>query len=329
MAKTEFTKKRLLEIIKILWRDTDEAHRLSTQDLIRALEKEGITSERKAIYRDIQLLSECGFDIDSSHQGHCILSRGFELTELKLLADAVQCSRGITEKKSYALIGKLETLTSRYNAAQLHRQLHLVGRPKTDNESIYYNVDAIYEAIQNKRQICFRYLSYQSDGTRIMRPKLYQASPYGLCWDNENYYLIAHTVERGRTHYRVDRMNSIKMLSEPRIASEEYVNLNLADYSKQVFGMFGGNFVNVTLEFSAGLADSAIDRFGRDVMLIPNEHGGFRLTAPVALSPVFYSWVFSFSGRVKILQPEIACNEYAEMCKKAIECIPNMPQAPH
>ncbi len=319
MAKTEHTKQRLLTLMDIFSQETDENHRLSAEDLIELLENRGIPSERKSIYRDISVLQDGGWDIISSKKGYFLASRDFELPELKLLADAVQSSRCITEKKSYELIGKLEKLTSRHTAGQLRRQLHLVGRPKAENEQIYYNVDALYEAISENSEITFRYLEYKSNGTRAYRDKLYRASPYGLCWDSENYYLVAHTQERGKTHYRVDRMAQIRLTGTPRLCPEQYKDLNMAQYSKQVFGMFGGEPQNVSLSFPYSLADSAVDKFGHDTMMIPQGDGTFHLSATVAVSPVFFSWVFSFGGRVKILGPENVKEQYKDLCRRALE----------
>lgn len=319
MAKTEHTKQRLLAILEILTRETDEDHRLTAARLAAILAQRGIPAERKSILRDVAVLQEAGYDILSSHNGFYMASRTFELAELKLLADAVQCSRCITEKKSYELIEKLGTLTSQPNAAQLRRQLQLVGRSKTENEQIYYNVDALYQAIGENSEISFRYLDYQSDGTRAYRPKRYRASPYGLCWDSENYYLVAYTQDRGRTHYRVDRMAEITLLGTSRQGREECGSLNMARYSKQVFGMYGGENQTVRLKFPAELANSAVDKFGPETMMIPQTDGGFTLTAPVAVSPVFFSWVFSFGGRVKILGPENVRQAYRALCRKALE----------
>lgn len=319
MAKTEHTKQRLLALMDILRRETDEEHHLSTPELLHLLTQRGIPAERKSLYRDIALLEDEGWDILHDQAGYYLASGTFELAELKLLADAVQCSRFITEKKSFDLIGKLETLTSRHQAGELRRQLQLVGRSKASNEQIYYNIDALYRAINRDCEITFHYLEWHSDRTRRKREKQYRASPYGLCWDSENYYLVAHTEDRGKTHFRVDRMADIMLLKTPRQAREQYKSLNMAQYSKQVFGMFGGDPVSVRLLFPEELADSAVDKFGSDVMMVPQESGTFTLSATVAVSPVFFSWVFSFGGRVKILEPEAVRLQYQDMCKKALE----------
>ena len=318
MAKTERTKERLLAFMEILQRETDENHHLSMPELLSRLEQKGVKAERKSVYRYVEILQEEGWDILRDSQGYYLASGQFELAELKLLADAIGCSRFITEKKSYELIGKLETLTSRHHGAELHRQLQLVGRAKTNNEQIYYNIDALYDAIRQNCEITFHYLEWHSDGKRYRKDKEYRASPYGLCWDSENYYLVAHAEPRGKTHYRVDKMAELQLLDSPRQHPELYRDLNMAQYSKQVFGMFGGEPKNVHLLFPEHLADSAVDKFGSDVMMIPQGDGTFTLSATVAVSPVFFSWVFSFGGRVKILGPEDMVRQYQDMCRKAL-----------
>lgn len=319
MAKTERTKEKLMTFLEILQRETDETHHLGMPELLKLMEQAGAKIERKSIYRYVEVLQEQGWDILRDNDGYYLASREFELAELKLLADAIQCSKFITEKKSYELIGKLETLTSRHQAAELHRQLHLVGRSKTTNEQIYYNIDALYTAIRQNCEITFHYLEWHSDGKRYRKDKEYRASPYGLCWDSENYYLVAHTEDRGKTHYRVDKMAEIRLLDSPRQHPELYKDLNMAQYAKQVFGMYRGKPKTVRLSFPEELADSAVDKFGSDVMMIPQGDGRFTLSASIAVSPVFFSWVFSFNGRVKILGPEEVVEEYRTMCRKALD----------
>ncbi len=319
MAKMERSKQRILVLAEILMRKTDETHRLTAAELEQILWQREIPAERKSIYRDIAMLTDQGMDIVRSHRGYYLGSRTFQLAELKLLADAVQCSRCITEKKSYELIGKLETLTSCYNAGQLHRQLHLVGRSKAENESIYHNVDALYQAIRQNSEITFRYLDYQVDGSQKERKKLYRASPYALGWDSENYYLVAHTENRGKTHYRVDRMAKIQLTGTSRLCPEQYKELDMAAYSRQVFGMFSGEATSVRLLFPMELINSAVDKFGSDAMMVLQSDSCFTLTTEVAVSPTFYAWVFSFSGRVKILAPESVRQEYLDICRKVLE----------
>ena len=319
MAKTERTKEKLLALMDILRNETDEDHHLTAQDIIDLLSQQGIYAERKSLYRNLSVLEEAGWDILHDRQGYYLASNTFELAELKLLVDAIQCSRFITEKKSYELIGKLETLTSQYRAKELRRQLWVVGRPKTSNEQIYYNIDAIYSAINQNCEICFYYLEWHSDGKRSRRDKQYRASPYNLCWDQENYYLVADTASRGRTHFRVDKMEHIQILNTPRQNPEQYRDLNMAEYSKRIFGMFGGTPTMVKLQFPESLADSAVDKFGSDIMMIPQHDDTFTVTVKIDVSPVFFSWVFSFAGRVKILGPDLVVAQYRELCRKTLQ----------
>ena len=319
MAKTEYTKERLLALMDILRQETDEEHHLLIQDMLNLLEQRGISAERKSLSRDLNILADNGWDILHDKTGYFLASGTFELAELKLLADSIQCSRFITEKKSYELIRKLESLTSRHRARELRRQLYLVGRPKANNEQIFYNVDAIYTAINRDCDITFHYLEWHSDGKRYQKEGLYRASPYDLCWDSENYYLIAHTEKRGKTHFRVDKMADIQLTDVPRQHPELYRNLNMAEYAKRVFSMFGGISTTVKLLFPEALADSAVDQFGSDIMMVPQGDGTFTLSVPVDVSPVFFAWVFSFAGRVRILGPEDVVEQYRALCRQSLK----------
>jgi len=318
MPKPERTKQKLLVLLNILRQETDEEHHLNAQQLMALLANRDIHAERKSLYRDIQVLMDYGLDILRDRDGYYIVSNTFELAELKLLADSIQCSRFITEKKSRELIQKLGTLTSRYHASELRRQVHLVGRSKSSNEQIYYNIDAIYSAIRQNSEITFDYMNHRSDGSQYRRG-IYTASPYGLCWDSENYYLLAHREDKGKTHFRVDKMKHIRLTGEPRQHPELYRDLDMAQYSKQVFGMFSGETKSVTLQFPESLVDSALDKFGSDIMMIPKPGDCFTLTMPVQVSRLFYSWVFSFGGQVKILAPESVKEEYLQMCRNVLE----------
>ena len=219
MARSERQKLKLLYIKDLLEQQSDETHPLSTQAIVDALARQGIQAERKSVYDDIACLQQYGMDIvciRGPGGGYFLASRPFELPELKLLVDAVQSSRFLTEKKSMQLIAKLGTLASREQAGSLRRQVVVSGRVKTMNESIYYSVDLLHEAIARNSQISFRYFDWNLDGGRRYRPGKYTASPYALCWQDENYYLIAHSERHGLTHYRVDKMAQISITDKPR-----------------------------------------------------------------------------------------------------------------
>lgn len=317
MPKCENQKLKLLLLKDYLEQNTDEQHPASMAELLAFLAENGISAERKSIYADLQALEDYGMDIirgGGKTAGYYLASRDFELPELSLLVDAVQSSKFLSEKKSVELIKKLGTLASRHQAKSLRRQVTVAGRVKTMNESIYYNVDRIHDAISRNSQISFRYFEWGVDREKHFRGDVRTASPYALCWDSENYYLVAHTEAHGITHFRVDKMTSISETGVPRTVTEQTQQIDLAGYAKQVFYMFNGEKVTVHLRFHNSLAGVAIDRFGRDIMMIPDGEDHFCLTTEVMLSPMFLSWLTSFGDRVKILSPQRVIDEYKKLC---------------
>lgn len=319
MSKTTRQKEKLLVLLEILKKESDENHPLVVPRLIEKLQARGITAERKSIYDDLETLRRQGYDIELRRgQGYYLGEREFQLAELKLLVDAVQSSRFLTDRKSMALIGKLSALASRHDAARLQRQVVVSGRVKTMNESIYYNVDRIHDAILNNSQIRFGYFDWDLGGARRARPGPYVASPYALCWDHENYYLIAHSARHGLTHYRVDKMTRIQETGTPRVQTEETAKLDLAAYLKKTFGMFGGQEMTVRLRFPRRLAGVIYDRFGHDAMLIPDGEDHFTFTAAVVDSPLFYGWLAGFGGQAELLSPPAARQEFRAMLEDAL-----------
>lgn len=322
MSRSEHQKRKLLYLKEILETQTDAAHPLTAQELIELLARKGVRAERKSIYSDMECLLEYGMDVVQQRGpggGYYLGSREFELPELKLLVDAVQSSKFLSEKKSMQLIEKLETLTSRFAAKSLRRQVVVSGRVKTMNESIYYNVDRLHEAIADNSQITFRYFDWSVGGERSYRPGKYMASPYALCWEDENYYLIAHTEKHGLTHYRVDKMSAITQTGQARVLGETYESLDLSQYGRNVFGMFGGQRCSVKLRFENGLAGVIIDRFGRDAMLTPDGDEHFTYTAPITVSPLFFGWLAGFGGRAKIVYPEHVAQEYRTFLQESLK----------
>lgn len=321
MPKCENLKLKLLLLKDYLEQNTDEQHPASMADLLAYLAAHGINAERKSIYADLQTLEDYGMDIiriGGKNAGYYLASRSFELPEISLLVDAVQSSKFLSERKSVELIKKLGTLASTHQARTLRRQVTVTGRVKTMNESIYYNVDRLHDAINHNSQISFRYFEWGVDGEKHFRGDLRTASPYALCWDSENYYLVAHTEAHGITHFRADKMASITELHVPRTVTEETKAIDLADYAKQVFSMFNGEKVTVHLRFHNSLAGVVIDRFGRDVMMIPDGDEHFCLTTEIVQSPMFFSWLTCFGNRVKILSPASTIEAYKALCTASL-----------
>lgn len=246
MPKSPNQKLKLLYLMEILLQQTDERHPMTVPGMIAQLAQRGISAERKSIYGDLEALRTFGMDIvqtKTKTTGYYVGSRTFEVPELKLLVDSVQSSKFITHKKTLALIKKIESLASIYDAQLLQRQVYVRGRVKSMNESVYYNVDEIADAISRDRQIRFHYFEYTISKQRRYRKAgaYYVVSPLALMWDNENYYLLAWDAEAElRKHYRVDKMTDISALEMPREGTEDLSKLDLSAYSKKVFSMFSG-----------------------------------------------------------------------------------------
>lgn len=319
MPKSPDQKLKILYLVKLFSEETDEKHPVSMNQIIDYLAERGISSERKSIYGDIEVLVRMGCDIIYRREapaGYYMASRDFELAELKLLVDAVQSSKFITEKKSMALIKKIEKLTSRYEGRRLQVQVYVANRVKADNEAILYNIDYIHEAIAANRKIEFSYGEWNVQ--RRLVPKndgaKYIVDPIMLMWDNENYYLVAYERKSGIIkHFRVDKMLSTRVSAEKRGLNVIMSSFNPAEYAREHFGMFSGDEKTVTVRFPNRLAGVVIDRFGRDVALIPDRDGEFfAARLKVKVSDQFFAWLSGFRGEAVIEGPQEVREEYAD-----------------
>lgn len=323
MAKGENQKLKMLYLVKILSEETDDEHSLTTQDIITKLAKYDVNAERKALYRDFEELKAFGLDIISEQMGRNVYyhlgHRDFELPELKLLVDSVQSAKFITEKKSKDLIKKLEALVSKYEAKHLQRQVVISGRVKTMNESVYYNVDAIHEAISSDKQIRFQYFQWTVKKKMELRKDgaWYVLSPWGLMWDDEYYYMLAYDAEDEMIkHYRVDKMLNIDIVDCKREGQEAFKSFDMPRYSKSLFGMFSGEQTSVTLEGTNDMAGVLIDRFGKDIMLHPIDEEHFSAIVEVAISKQFLGWVIALGENIKITAPKAVVEQMQEEAKR-------------
>ena len=319
MAKSSNQKAKILYLMRLFWEESDEDHPFSRKDLEERLGGMGIHSERKSLYNDIETLKNFGMDITyrkAQPEGYYLANRDFELAELKLLVDAVQSSKFITEKKSRSLISKIEHLASRYEAGQLQRQVVVSDRIKTMNESIYYNVDKLHTAIALNRQIVFRYFEWTvSKEIRLRRDGgNYHVSPWALTWDNENYYLIGYDTDADIIkHFRVDKMLNIELTGQERDGRDEFSRFDLARYTKRTFGMFGGNEETVRIRFHNRFVGVVIDRFGKDVPLRTDGRDYFVARVEVAVSEQFFGWITGLGRDVQIISPKSVVEEYRSL----------------
>ena len=321
MPKSDNQKLKILYILDHLQKNSHEDHPVRANELIAMLASHNISCDRKTVYSDIQALQDYGVDIISipgKNGGYFIGQRIFEPYELKLLIDAVQSSRYLTESKSRELIAKLCAQCNEQDAMLMKRTVLIAGRVKSMNESIYYNVDAIQDAIAENKQITFRYFDWDMKGKRRYREKEYYASPYGLCQDNENCYLLGYSPRHGITSYRVDRMTDIRATDEARIPCPELSGKALVEHANRLFQMFAGDDVNVKLRFHKDLLNVVIDRFGRDTMLIPDGEDHFNFTVKVAVSPMFLSWVIGFGDKAQILYPQAVIDQCRDLCEQVM-----------
>lgn len=306
----------LLLLRQYLYQQTDEQHPASVTDILAFWQQHGIQAGRKSVYTDIELLQNAGMDIvcvKSSQNRYFVGQRLFELPELKLLVDAVESSRFITEKKSTALIKKLGHLTSTAQAEQLNRRIYMGGTPKPENEGIYYNVDTIHNAVQKKKQITFRYFEYTPKKEKILKHDgyKYRFSPYAMIWNRDCYYAVGWSEKHGKiAQFRVDRMTAVEPLEQTAVQTPDF---DPAEYVRKVFGMYPDNLCTVELLCDNEVMRSVIDRFGENVQTETVDEQHFRATVEVAPSPPFFSWVFTFSGKIRIVSPAAVLEEMRDM----------------
>ncbi len=334
MAAGENQKLKMLYLQRILTEETDAEHGLTTQEILSKLDACGVTADRRTLYKDLDELDRYGLEILREQDGHRItyhlITRSFELPELKLLVDSVQSARFITEKKSRQLIRKLEGLASVYEARYLHRQVLISGRIKAMNESIYYNVDFLHDAVSRDRQIRFHYYRWNVRKQMELRRDgaWYRVSPWCLMWDNENYYLVAYDAADGKIkHYRVDKMVHLSVLELPREGRDAFRKFDAAQYTRQLFGMFGGEVTRVSFEGKNEIVGILFDRFGRDIPVIPLDGERFSVTLEIAVSPNFLGWVFSLGDRLRITGPEALVQRMHEEAQRLAALYPKPGQA--
>lgn len=325
MPKSANQKLKLLYIADFLKQYSDEDHPVTTSEIIDMLRNVGIEAERKSIYSDIEALRFYGMDINISkgrNGGISLLSKEFQLAELKLLVDAVQSSRFITKKKSFDIIKKLSEQVSTYEREELQREVYILNRIKNDNESIYYSTDTIHKAIQSDKMIVFRYFNYGTDKKKLYHNdgKPIKVSPFGLQYDSEKYYMIAFDGYASKIkHYRVDKMENVEIFDDSRDGKGYFRKFDLAEYANSTVTMYSGEVAPVTLKLPEKFAGAVIDKFGKQCRFVPLDDGEFSVTINVTMTPTLYSWVFTFGGDIKITAPEKAVNDYKKQLLRAIE----------
>lgn len=322
MARSERQKEKLLRLLEIFIADTDENVGVTTADIIKKLEGYGISAERKSIYDDLMTLSGMGYEIEklpTRPASYTLASRPFSLTELKMLVDAVESSRFISKERSERLIAKLRRFAGKGASGELNRSVYIEDRVKTDNDGSLENIDVIHRATNRGAMLEFKYFDYTRKKEKIYRHdgRVYCVSPISLVFSEENYYLVAlDSLDGVQKNFRVDKMDMLR-LSEQASATAG-VRFNPAEYSRKIFGMYGGREELVTLECRERLLGVIIDRFGKDVTLIPTDFG-FKVSVRVMVSPTFFAWVMGFAKDMRIVSPVSVIDEIKDKIKELTE----------
>lgn len=323
MAKGTGQKLKLLYVSKIMQKYTDEEHGLTIQELTQKLEKEGVKAERKSLYEDLRDLDKFDLVIDGEKDGksyrYKIVDRPFAIAELKLLVDAIGSSKIISEKKSKKLIEKLGELTSIYEAKKLERQVYVTNRGKTANEDVYFSIDNIHTAMGENKRITFQYVQWNIKKELVPRHDgaFYDVSPWGLVWDDENYYLVGFDSNSQKIkHYRVDKMIRLTILDEAREGKEAFEKLNFAEYTQMNFGMFGGREEVVKIQFPDDKVGILLDRFGTDISIVSKYDNTSVARVKVCLSNQFYGWLFGLGGDFVLTGPDEAVEEMTALLEK-------------
>lgn len=327
MSRGTNQKFKFTYLMKIMLEKTDDEHSLTMPQIMEELEKYDVTAERKSIYTDFQDMTEkFGVEIIKEQIGretyYHVGAREFELAEVKLLIDAIQSSKFITQTKSRELITKIKSFVSEHQAKQLQRQVYINDRVKTMNESVYYNVDDIHTAINQNQKIRFKYFKWDINTKLVPRHNgdWFIVSPWALTWDDENYYMVAFDdLDSKIKHYRVDKMMHISIEEEKRSGRDVFRNFDMAEYSKATFGMYQGQKAKVKIQFANYMCGVFIDRFGKDISFRPIDDEHSELHVDVNVSPQFFGWIFSLGKDVKVTGPSEVVERMKVLAREFLE----------
>lgn len=316
MAK-EISKERVLALLKILFQETDDQQGLTLEEILNELEAAGISAERKALYRDFEALRKVGIEVGRQRckpTRYFLAQRPFSRSELLLLIDAVQGSKFITARQSASLVRSVKSLGSKQQVKGLEKRVHVGGRVKSQNDSVFRNVDAIQEAIAAKRKISFTYVSYDCSARMKLRHggQTYVQTPVQLMYSDGFYYLVCYSDKYSDfANYRVDRMRNIVMTDERVVRNALIATFDANEYDRRVFGMYSGESALVTLRVKESAMNAIVDRFGKDAHVDNMRDGTARVSVPVMGTPVFFGWIAQFAGQITIEKPEAMRKEFA------------------
>ena len=314
-------KLKLLYLQKMLDEETDGEHGLSMTEILERLAAEGISAERKSIYRDLDVLRGFGLSIGTIRRmpvEYTLENRNLDLAEIMLLVDAVQSSKFLTKRTSKRLVDKISTLACVHDRDKLDKLVHVDGRIKSQNDSVFYNVDTIHEALARKRKVRFSYYKYGTDLERKIQHegKPYVLTPVKIVFSDGFYYLVTWSDKHEDfVRFRVDRMRFVQVSEERATSNERIANYAFEDFEHKSFGMFDGEEVTAHLLVQPDAMDIIVDRFGLDITSHGVDDGCAEVLVPVRKSAQFFGWVAGMDGSVTISGPESLRGEYLAWLK--------------
>lgn len=315
-------KLKLLYVLDIFMKETNENQPVTASDIIRKLEHRGIEASRRSIYDDIEILTEFGLDIIKveGNKGWYLGVRDFELPEIKLLIDAVKTAIFIPENKSNILINKLENLTCYSEAKELSNHT-LLGSEKTNSKYVYYSIDTIHRAISLNHMVSFQYGIWDAKKNYVKKrnSKTYKVSPWCFVMDNNQYYMLAYDDDiSGIKHFLVEHIIDAKIIADSKRNGKDYFDKYKLKLKSKMFGMFDGEDVNVVLKCGEKIANIIVDKFGENVTFIPVDEHHFQINVKVSISKPFFGWLLSMGTHIEILQPVEVKDEYTKFLKTVL-----------
>lgn len=326
MERENCQKIKLLKLYELLCQETDEQHPLTTMNIVDRLAQMGISCERRTVAKDMAILNEQGYEVMvrwvGKEKAYYVEDRSFSVPELKVLIDAVQAASFITGKKTDELIDKIASLGGSHRAEILKSNMVCFNTRKHSNETIFYSVGYLEEALLQRKKVIFRYFDLDENGVRVYRKEghHYVVEPIALVFNEDNYYMTCYSSRHDNTsNYRIDRMDSVEVIDEPCCEKAIALRDQVSTYTEQAFKMFGGPLEDIVFEFDRSLIGAVYDRFGENTKISTISDTRCIASVKVQISPVFWGWLFQFSGTMKIISPSHAVDTYKNMANSLAE----------
>lgn len=324
MDSIEPKKLALLRILQILQKYSDADHPMTQEEIAQRLDKDyGIVIERKAISRNLSLLKEAGYEIGSNRAGSFLDSREFEDSELKLLIDGVLCSQHINPRQSADLIEKLCGQSNTYFRSHV-KNIHTVKEwNKTENPSLFYNIEMVDMAIEEGKQLQYDYNKYGID-KELHKSSFQRVTPYQLILHNQRYYLMGYSTHWGNmVFHRLERLSNVRIYDKPAHPIREvpgYENgINYKKLSSTMPYMYTDEPERIEFITSPSTVDQVVDWFGKDIAIRqtadPNEIIIGLWASPNAME----FWAMQYSRRVEIISPKHLRDRIIENLRSALE----------